>query len=259
MVCDSITYHPTLTRLINFLETNNGRDKLLRTLQYLARLVSFYLLKTGSGVNSYYLARRIQDLFVLSRKPLRAFKPLRHLKTLSITLDNELEDSYTKTLETVKQAGYSLYYGFDSIYWLKLLGLLKNKNGKLVRKIEQVCSFFWLIALVSGLLQNLRQLRVSYHKKQALLKELTSSENKDPLDEKVNLEKQKETLETQNTLLSRAKREAFVRILDSIVALNSFGSARINDGVAGGAGIITSVLQLQDLWKNTNVKETTEI
>ncbi|KAG7886575.1 hypothetical protein KL938_000228 [Ogataea parapolymorpha] len=259
MVCDTITYHPTLTKLINFLETNNGRDKLLRTLQYVTKLLAYYLLRTGSSVNNYYLVRRLQDLFTLSRKPLRALKPLKHLKALSVTVDNELGDGYTKLFESVKQASYSLYYGFDTVHWLKMLGLLRNRNGKLLVKVEQVCSFFWLVALVSGLLQNVRQLRVSYLRKQELLKELASGDDQDPLDKRGNLEKQKETLDTQNAQLYKAKRDLVIHALNSLVAINGLSQKRVNNGVAGGAGVITSILQLQDLWNATSTAESSVI
>ncbi|ODV85277.1 hypothetical protein CANARDRAFT_199487 [[Candida] arabinofermentans NRRL YB-2248] len=228
MVYDSITQHPTLTKLIKFLDTNNGREKLLRTLQYLTRLLSYYFLRSGYDITTYQLSKRIQSLLTLSRKPLRALKPLTHLKKLSITVDDELTDPYLKNFEALRQFGYSLYFSFDSIQWLKLLGLLSSKS-KLVRKIDQYCYSFWLVALIGGILNNLRQLRITNVKS----KEIAAANAK------------AKATTTADDLVKN--------ILDSVVALSGLKLIKADEGLVASAGIITSVLGVQDLWRSTKI------
>jgi hypothetical protein len=80
MVVDTLIYHPTITHYIRFVSTTVGRDKALRTLQYLARFLSWYLLRKGYTASAVAPWEAIKKNFGLTRKVMRIGKNVEHLK-----------------------------------------------------------------------------------------------------------------------------------------------------------------------------------
>ena len=102
MVCDAVVYHPTLTKLIQFLNNTAGREKVLRLLQYLVR---FLAVQYKSGLN-----RQLQSEFTTVRKVLRFLKPLNHIQEAAKLYDNKIApDQWIRWLSVIKNIGYIGY------------------------------------------------------------------------------------------------------------------------------------------------------
>ncbi|CDK25614.1 unnamed protein product [Kuraishia capsulata CBS 1993] len=229
MVYDTLTYHPTIQKLIKFLDTSAGREKCLRLIQYLCRLAAFHLVRNGS-VELAAVVRRIQGVVTLDRKALRFLKPLSHLTAASRLYDNELGDAYLRAGAIVKQLGFAAYLSADSLQWFKLLGLVSAKRFP---KLAKIASGFWFIALLGSLVQDLRNYQIGYAKSTIEFNEKTDV-----------VEVDKAALRQ----LASAKRNLGKDVLDALIALNGMGALGHDDGKIGLFGVVTSVMGLQDLW-----------
>ena len=84
MVLDTLTYHPTLAHYLRFVSTTVGRDKVLRTLQYLARFLTFYLHRKGYSAAAIVPWEAVKKNFGITRKAMRIGKNIEHIKAASV-------------------------------------------------------------------------------------------------------------------------------------------------------------------------------
>ncbi|ODV97301.1 hypothetical protein PACTADRAFT_32773 [Pachysolen tannophilus NRRL Y-2460] len=241
MVCDTVIYHPTLVRLKKFLDATAGREKALRLLQYLCRFLSYYCYQKGFNLDTIQLFKKIQGIITTNRKALRFLKPLNHLTNASKTFDNKLMDSILRYTAVSKDIAYVFYLSLDSINWFKMLGIISHKKFPKNQKYTNWC---WCIGLISGLLNDLRKIQISHEKKVALLK--CEDEKKDEKEVKILLA---DAIKLGHT----AKRRLCWDLLDIFIVLNNLKFLNFDDGAIGGAGVITSILGLQDIWSNIKV------
>lgn len=231
MVCDTIVYHPSITRLVKFLDTTAGREKLLRLLQYLCRFLAVQ--------QSSVLSKQLQVQFTLVRKLLRFFKPLNHLQTASKLYDQRLTgDFVVRILSIAKNLCYAGYLTLDQINLLRILRLVSTTNvtGK---KIPRWTNWFWFFGLVSGLLLDVRNLQVSDLK----LKELKESK------EAIDSEKLSGFIKSSMKQKFAATRRLVWDSTDMFIVLNNLGFLQNREEYISLAGVATSVMGLQDLWK----------
>lgn len=84
MVADTLVYHPSVAHYLRFVATTVGRDKALRTVQYLARFLSWYLLRKGYSASTLAPWEAIKKTFGQARKAMRIGKNIEHLKAASV-------------------------------------------------------------------------------------------------------------------------------------------------------------------------------
>lgn len=84
MSLTTLAHHPLLTQYLRFISTTLGRDKALRTLQYLARFLSWYLLRKGYSTASIAPWNTIKSSFGTARKAMRLGKNAEHFKAASV-------------------------------------------------------------------------------------------------------------------------------------------------------------------------------
>ncbi|GME68936.1 unnamed protein product [[Candida] boidinii] len=254
MVYGELIYHPVVTKLLKFLDSSASREKLLRLLQYLCRFLTYYTFRRNVNIETIQLIKKIQSSIAISRKPLRFLKNLPHLKNLNKIYSNELLDSTIRIGDLIKNFGYALYFQFDTLQWLKLLGLLTSKNsGALYFKVDKLAANFWLIGLTGSIITDLRNLKISYDSNKALLNEINSQEKTDgssTSDEKL-IVQNNELILKNNEKINLNKRDLFKNVLDSLIALKGSQLIDLNDGVLGFAGIITSIIGIEDIWNAT--------
>ncbi|VEU23565.1 DEKNAAC104588 [Brettanomyces naardenensis] len=243
---EKVVYYPPLTKLLAFLDTTAGREKLLRTVQYLVRFLAYNL---KDDPVQYLFYKNLQQIFGLSRKPLRFLKFLQNWKSLLIDLNDQLKDSQLRTFEGIKQFGFGVYFVLDAIQWFKLLGFFKGrKQSKLVAKADVYGYRFWLLALTGALLHNLRQLQISSSRRKELQKQsLVSSETGHPIDYPT-------LMQQEDIKISTTSRDLIKNALDSVIALNGCHIITASEGVVGASGLVTSLMGLRDLWRNTKIK-----
>lgn len=228
MVADTLIYHPTFTKLIKFLDSTPKREKAFRLVAYLSRFLSYYLQRKGfSGA----LVRQFQDLkghATFIRKGMRFLKPLNHLQTASKAYDNKLQDNVLQGTIVAKNLAYAVYLSLDSITWFKMLGLVDKKK---LPNIAKWASRFWLLGLISGLVNSVRLLRINSAK-------LHSADEK--TDTKALSEK-----------IYQDKRKIVWDLLDTFICLNTLNYLHFSEGDVGFAGVITSIMGLKDMWAAT--------
>lgn len=231
MVADTLVYHPTLTKLIKFLDTTPKREKSFRLVAYLSRFLTYYLSRKGYPTEVVNLFRDLKGHVTFIRKGMRFLKPLNHLQTASESYDNKFLDCTLRATTVVRNLAYAGYLSLDSIVWFKMLGLVDKKKFSTVGKWA---SRFWLLGLIAGVVNSLRTIQS--------LREYKLQEK----DEKV--EKVDASVEAK---LFKAKRKLVWDFLDMFIALNSLDILHFTEGDVGLAGTITSVMGLKDMWQAT--------
>lgn len=231
MVLDTVVYHPSVSRLIRFLDSTAGREKVLRLLQYLARFLAFQ--------QSSVLAKYLQGQFTVVRKILRFLKPLNHLQAAAKFYDNRLSgDALVRVCNVVKNLAYAGYLTFDQVNLLRLLRVVPvNKfTGSQAPLWSNWC---WFFGLLSGLIMDVRKIQLAQTRIVALVAEQGAGEK--PEGDKLLSKSYQERATATRRLLWDS--------IDSFIVLNNLKFLHNQDGYIALAGVATSLLGLQDLWK----------
>ncbi|KAI5956972.1 PEX11 [Candida jiufengensis] len=229
MVADSIIYHPTLTKLVKFWDSTPQREKTFRLLAYLSRFLSYYTYKKGYSKETIDMFKSLKGHFTFIRKGMRFFKPVPHLQAAAKAYDNKLMDPILQITTIVRNLGYAGYLTVDALVFAKLLGLVSSKKWP---NLSTYASRFWLIGLVAGLINSLR-----------IIYSLSNYEQS-TTDEKSTVD-----IKAINNKLYAAKRKLIWDLLDTFIALNSLNYLHFTEGDVGLAGVITSIMGLEDYWK----------
>ncbi|CAX41330.1 peroxisomal membrane protein, putative [Candida dubliniensis CD36] len=238
MVADTLIYHPTLSKLIKFWDSTPKREKTFRLLSYLSRFLGYYAYKKGYSKETIELWSNLKGHFTFIRKAMRFFKPINHLQLASKAYDNKLMDPILQFTTIIRNLGYAGYLTIDAIVFFKLLGIIDKKKYP---NLGKYASRFWLIGLISGLINSLR-----------IIYSLNSYENNiEKQGEEINEKEKQVDINAINQKLYQAKRKLIWDSLDTFIALNSLDILHFTEGDVGLAGVITSLLGLQDLWKAT--------
>lgn len=228
MVADTLVYHPTLTKLINFIDSTPKREKLFRLVAYLSRFLSYYLQRQGFSPE---LVKKFVDLkahATFIRKGLRFLKPLNHLQAASKAYDNKLMDSVLLSSTVIRNLAYAGYLTLDSLTWFKMLGLVDRKKFPTVATWATRC---WLLGLVAGVIHSLRTYKINTAKLAVA-------------DEKTNVA-------VLDSKIYAAKRKLVWDFLDMFICLNTLNYLHFSEGDVGFAGTITSLMGLKDMWSAT--------
>lgn len=232
MVADTVVYHPTLKKLIKYLDSTAGREKSLRLVQYLVRFLAFHVAQQGLP-DLAKLFKSLQGQATFIRKALRFLKPLNHLHDAAKAYDNKLSDQIIRATVVLKNLAYVGYLSLDSVAWFKLLGLVGPKT---LPKAPKWANWFWFIGLVAGLVNDFRKISITTSKLQSL-----DSEKDDEKSKTLEVEKYK------------AEKRLVWDACDFFIVLNNLGFLHYNEGAIGLAGTITSVFGVQDIWAATKV------
>lgn len=235
MVADSIVYHPTVTKLIKFLDSAPKREKSFRLVAYLSRFLAYYLHRRGFSAD---LVRKFTDLkqhATFIRKAMRFLKPLSHFQAASQAYDNKVMDRVLLQATVVRNLGYAGYLTLDAITFFKMLGLVDKKNPRWA-SVPTWLGRCWFVGLAAGVVHSVR----SYKINQAKLAALDVSEKSDSKDEVA-----------LKTKIYLAKRKLVWDLLDMFVCLNTLGYLHFSEGDVGFAGTLTSFMGLKDMWAAT--------
>ncbi|AGO10759.1 AaceriAGR400Wp [[Ashbya] aceris (nom. inval.)] len=223
MVCDSVIYHPTLTRLVRYLDSTAGREKTLRLLQYLCRFLGFQYKSV--------LARQLQAQFTVTRKLLRFLKPLNHMQLAAKLYDNKIgPDELLRVTGVVKNIFSGAYLALDQVNLLRMLRIVPTTPFTATR-LPRWTNWMWFGALVAGIVSDLRTLEVAQRRL------ATASPEKDA----------QQVAKTQEERF-RAVRRLIWDCLDMFIVLNNLNFLGAQDGSVGLAGVATSLFGIQDLW-----------
>ncbi|RLV96624.1 Peroxisomal membrane protein PMP27 [Spathaspora sp. JA1] len=228
MVVDTLIYHPTLTKLVSFLDSAPQREKTLRLFAYLSRFLGYYALRKGYSKDTIEMYNTLKNQLSFIRKALRFFKPVKHLQTAAKAYDNKLLDPILQLTTIVRNLGYAGYLALDGVVLFKMIGLIDKKKYPTVAKTS---AKFWMAGLIAGVINSLR-----------IIYSLSSYRKQDT--EKLSSE---EVASISNKLFL-AKRKLVWDLLDMFIAGNTLGVLHFTEGDVGLAGVITSLMGLRDMW-----------
>lgn len=235
MVLDTVVYHPTLLKLIKYLDATAGREKSLRLIQYLVRFLAFHAKQSGYPLALFQLLKNLQNQAAFIRKALRFLKPLNHLQDAAKAFDNKLSDCILRQSTVIRNAAYFGYLTLDSLAWFKILGLVSTKTFS---KAPKYANWFWFAGLLAGLANDLRKISITNSQISSITEEGEKSEEKVKIAQLENY---------------KATRKLIWDSLDFFVVLNNLGFLSNSEGAIGLAGTITSALGVQDVWAATKI------
>lgn len=123
----------TVDKLVIFLAKRDGIDKLVKTFQYVSKLVNWHVEATNPDI-----AQRVKQWEVASGLSRKAFRTGRFLTGFNALRRNPGSKPTLRSLAVLANAGEMVYFFFDHILWLSRIGTL---DAKLARRMSFVSAF----------------------------------------------------------------------------------------------------------------------
>jgi peroxin-11B len=234
MVADAVIYHPSVAHYLKFVATTVGRDKLLRTVQYFARFYAWYLLRTNALSAAVLPWDALKKQLGLTRKIMRLGKNVEHLKAASLAADQPPgSDPVLRYTAVGRQLGYAGYLTFDAATVLDAAGVRKWSRAK---DAQREAYRFWAMGLAFSVVA---QVYTLYRLKQR-------EANIDRKDGEGVVESKRITLERAASRL-----QLLSDCCDLTIPLTALGFAKLDDGLVGIAGTVSSIIGVCAQWKKT--------
>lgn len=137
------------------LESSNGTKQ--------ARMIKQPITSRGFSVRigSLILIEGMRD----ARKLFRLFKSLMEYQKVQLLMKEQVKPHFKTQLNILQRLGFLFYWVFDNI---QILGKVKFLNNVDVEKAGKRASFFWLVALVFGVIVALVEMYETYLQEQEL-------------------------------------------------------------------------------------------
>jgi hypothetical protein len=233
MVANVVVYHPSVTHYLKFVATTTGRDKLLRTLQYFARFYAWYLLRTNATKAAISPWEAMKKQFGLVRKVMRVGKNVEHLKAAAVAVDAKTMDPVLRYTTIARQIGYFGYLSADSATVLDATGIKRWQGAKTLQKEAYR---FWAMGLVCGVIAQVYSL-YCLRQREAFV---------DKKEGEGAVESKKIDSERSNCQL-----QLLSDICDLALPTSALGWVKLDDGIVGIAGTVSSLVGLYMQWKKT--------
>ncbi|XP_073290811.1 peroxisomal membrane protein 11-4-like [Primulina huaijiensis] len=129
----SFPVNEKVDKLVIFLAKRDGIDKLVKTFQYVSKLVHWHAQSTHPSV-----ANRAKKWEVASGLSRKVFRTGRFLSGFNTLLRNPGPTTILRLLAVLSNSGEMVYFLFDHLLWLSRIGVL---DAKLARKLSFVSAF----------------------------------------------------------------------------------------------------------------------
>lgn len=123
----------TVDKLVIFLAKRDGIDKLVKTFQYVSKLVHWHVEATKPE-----LAQRFKQWEVASGLSRKAFRTGRFLTGFNLLRRNPGATPTLRLLAVLANAGEMVYWSFDHLLWLSRIGTL---DAKFARRLSFISAF----------------------------------------------------------------------------------------------------------------------
>ncbi|KAF2998499.1 Peroxisomal membrane protein PMP27 [Curvularia kusanoi] len=234
MVADALVYHPTVAHYLKFVATTVGRDKVLRTVQYFARFLAWYLYRTNRPLSSIAPFDATKKQLGTARKLMRVGKFVEHFKAAAIASDSTSLDPVIKATTVGRQLGYAMYMLLDSANILDATGIRKSVHGaSLLRTANKA----WFSGISFSIVQGVYAL----YGLNAQAKVVAASTDPEKVVEQKRVAKEADAIKIQ--LLSD--------LCDVTIPAAALGWVQLDDGIVGLAGTTSSLLGVWSQWKKT--------
>ncbi|KAF1965159.1 peroxisomal biogenesis factor 11 [Bimuria novae-zelandiae CBS 107.79] len=236
MVADALIYHPSVAHYLKFVSTTVGRDKVLRTLQYFSRFLAWYLYRTNHPASSIAPFEATKKQFGLTRKVMRVGKFVEHFRAAAEASDKKSLDPVVRYTAVGRQLGYAGYMLFDNATVLDATSIHKfSASQRLLREGYRA----WFTGISFSIISSLYQL---YRLRERSLKLLSNkAAEAEPIVEGKKIAREANALRLQ--LISD--------LCDITVPASALGWAKLDDGIVGLAGTVSSLLGVYAQWKKT--------
>ncbi|GAA0148870.1 hypothetical protein LIER_08194 [Lithospermum erythrorhizon] len=123
----------TLDKLVTFLAKRDGIDKLVKTFQYVSKLVHWHLETKHPDI-----AQRAKNWEVASGLSRKAFRSGRFLTGFNALRRNSGSTPSMQLLAVLANAGEMVYFFFDHFLWVARIGVL---DPKLAKRMSYISAF----------------------------------------------------------------------------------------------------------------------
>ncbi|KAK9095447.1 hypothetical protein Scep_026916 [Stephania cephalantha] len=151
----------TADKLVIFLAKRDGIDKLVKTFQYVSKLVHWHVENTKPDV-----AQRAKQWEVASGLGRKAFRSGRFLTGFNALRRNPGSTPTFRLLSLFANSGEMVYFFFDHFLWLARIGVL---DARLARRMSFISAFGESVGYVFFVISDLIMIRHGLEKQRKLL------------------------------------------------------------------------------------------
>lgn len=234
MVADALVYHPAVAHYQKFVATTIGRDKALRTVQYFARFLAWYTLRTNRSQQTVDVFNNVKKNFGTVRKAMRLTKFIEHFKAAALASDAKTSDPVVKYLAVGRQLGYAFYLLLDNLTYPDAAGIRKFSAAA---RLQKEAYRAWAVGLACNVAAGVYAL---YNLRIAAQKQEGSADAEKAVEVK-RLDKERSVAQLQ--LISD--------LCDLSVPTSALGLVNLDDGIVGLAGTLSSLIGLYGAWQKT--------
>lgn len=242
---------------VQILPTNNlpvGRDKLLRTIQYFSRFLSFYTLRQNYSQTTVDTFSKLKANLGLVRKAMRLGKFVEHLRAAALAADSKTLDPVLKFCAVGRQLGYAGYLFADMLTYLDAAGVRKSEAAK---RLQRQAYQAWALGLSFSVVSGVYSLyRMREQNRRVLEAQATDAEKKVEGKKILRYEIRQSSFGGLRVLtFASSRNQAQLQLLsdfcDLTVPTSALGYTDFDDGFVGLAGTVSSLIGLQTQWKKT--------
>ncbi|KAI0849842.1 peroxisomal biogenesis factor 11 [Daldinia vernicosa] len=242
MVADAVIYHPTVSHYLKFVATTNGRDKLLRTVQYFARFYAWYLYRTNGTRGEIAPYEALKKQLGLARKLLRLGKNVEHFRAAAQAADAIRaggaakaggDDPVLRYAAVGRQLGYAGYLTFDAATILDALGVRRWEGAK---RAQKEAYRFWAMGILCSIVA---QTYTLYKLRER--------------EAKVDKKEGEGVVESKRIAMERnaSRLQLISDLCDLTAPTSALGWVKFDDGIVGLAGTVSSLIGVYTQWKKT--------
>ncbi|KAI7963761.1 hypothetical protein MJO29_004188, partial [Puccinia striiformis f. sp. tritici] len=236
-----LIFHPIVSSSLKVGNTTVGRDKLYRTIQYFSRFLVWYFEKNGYDKQTIMRFNNLKSALGVSRKLMRLGKPFEHLQA-ALKGTKEMSDPILGICGVGRQISYAIYLFNDMMIWadkIKFITLDKIDLALINKRAAQ----FWLTGITLNMIAGIYK----HHSIRLKLRKLKRNQNGKTLGGGGEHEKEEKKYQIQSiSAQSVAVRLQLLQdFCDFLSPSSTLGYHSLNDGVIGGAGVISSLLGLR--------------
>jgi len=212
-------------KLLKFLDGHNGRDKIVRLLQYGGRFLAWWLLINSKPDQAKKFAT-LEETSSLARKVFRLAKSLSYIQT-AIKSFNEESDSVVQLTTVVQNASLAVWLFFDHIIWAAKVSLIKADIPAHAKK----ANIAWLIAMICGIIKSAYLIQQT--------QQLVSTSPK------------AETVQSLRKVQADYLLELIRNVFDLTIPSTSLSkriSSTIPTGIVGLCGTVSSIIGIYQVW-----------
>ncbi|KAJ3023177.1 UNVERIFIED_CONTAM: Peroxisomal membrane protein PMP27 [Siphonaria sp. JEL0065] len=220
-------------RIVKFLSTSVGRDRLNRFLQYFARFLVWHLQRTSASKDAVTRAAALMTVIAQTRKIMQTGRQLEFYQAGMKALT--LSDPILKATTVLKCIFMSAWLSYDTCQWIHTIGLNKFDSIKDINTNAFKC---WLFALVFSLVGDLYKLKINTRKIEVEKRNASAGKG----------EESKKNVKSLNEERGKLWIATVQDAVDLVLPLSGLEYIQVESGIVGLAGAFTSLLGGYSHW-----------